>query len=65
MKTTDDSRTLATPGFGVVGHPGETAPVSGAYRCLCCGTVLWRVRKGGRFPECPSRNCPTMWLWYR
>jgi hypothetical protein len=65
MRTTDDSPTVAIPGVGGVGHAGEMAAVNGAYRCLCCGAVLWRVRKDRRFPECPSPNCPTMWLWYR
>ena len=64
MKTTDDSPTLSFPGFRSVGHPGEIATVDGPYRCLCCGTMLWHVRKGHRFPECPSRSCPTMWLWF-
>jgi len=46
-----------------VGHPGNLAPASGIYHCLCCGVVLWRVREGRPLPECPSNNCPTMWLW--
>jgi hypothetical protein len=63
MRTTEGSLAISGPGFRLVGHPGEVAPVNGAYRCLCCGTVLWRVRRGRRFPECPTHNCPTMWLW--
>jgi len=26
--------------------------------------VIWHLKKGRRFPECPTLNCPTMWLWY-
>ena len=63
MKTMDAQPTLSVQAFGLAGHPGEVAPASGAYRCLCCGVVLWHVRKGRRFPECPSADCPTIWLW--
>ena len=63
MKTIDDQPTVAVQGFQLVGHPGEAAPANGAYRCLCCGVVLWQVQKGRRLPDCPSPNCPTMWLW--
>ena len=64
MRTIDDQPILASPGFRLVGHPGEVAQANGAYRCLCCGVVVWHLRKGRRFPECPTANCPTMWLWY-
>ena len=63
MKIMDDQPTLSVQGFRLAGHPGEVAPASGAYRCLCCGVVLWHVRKGRPFPECPSADCPTLWLW--
>jgi hypothetical protein len=49
--------------FPTVGHPGDVIAANGTYRCLCCGVVLWHVLKGRRFPDCPSNNCPTMWLW--
>jgi hypothetical protein len=64
MKTIDDQPKLAPQGIRLVGHPGEVAQADGAYRCLCCGVVVWHLRKGRRFPECPTHNCPTMWLWY-
>jgi hypothetical protein len=64
MTTTNDSLTLSVPGFHLVGHPGEVAPANGQYRCLRCGAVLWRLRKGRRFPDCPSQHCPTVWLWH-
>ena len=64
MTTIHDLITHAAPGFRLVGHPGEIAPANGQYQCLRCGAVLWRVTRGRRFPECPSLNCPTMWLWY-
>jgi len=64
MKTFDDPPTVPVQGFRLVAHPGDAAPARGAYRCLCCGVVLWQVQKGRRLPDCPSPNCPTMWLWY-
>ena len=64
MKTIGDRPISTTEGFRLVGHPGEVATANGAYRCLCCGVVVWHLRKGRRFPECPTHNCPTMWLWY-
>jgi hypothetical protein len=64
MRTIDDQPIPASQGFRLVGHPGEVAPVNGAYRCLCCGVVVWHLRKGRRFPECPTYSCPTMWLWH-
>jgi len=64
MHTVDDQPTTSVQGFRLVAHPGEAAPARGAYRCLCCGVVLWQVERGRRLPECPSSNCPTMWLWY-
>ena len=63
MRTAHDSSMHAAQEFRLVGHPGETVPVNGSYRCLCCGVVLWRLRQGRRFPDCPTQNCPTMWLW--
>jgi hypothetical protein len=63
MKTIDEGPTLPIQGLTLVGHPGDVAPASGTYRCLCCGVLLWHMRKGRRFPDCPSANCPTMWLW--
>ncbi len=63
MKITEERPTVLVDRFGVVGHPGDVAPANGAYRCLCCGVMLWNMRKGRRFPDCPSANCPTIWLW--
>ncbi len=63
MKTTDEKPTRPIQGLAFVGHPGDVAPAGGTYRCLCCGVLLWHMRKGRRFPDCPSSNCPTMWLW--
>ena len=63
MKIVRDAPMLSVQQLQLVGHPGETTPASGTYWCLCCGVVLWHLREGRRFPECPSPNCPTMWLW--
>jgi hypothetical protein len=63
MKTIEERPAATAQGFRLVGHPGDHVAASGAYRCLCCGVMLWQVRKGRRFPDCPSTNCPTMWLW--
>ena len=63
MKTIDDKPTPLLHAFRLVGHPSETVPADGSYQCLCCGVMLWHVRKGRRFPDCPSADCPTMWLW--
>jgi len=63
MKTMDEQPVVSSQGFRLVGHAGDIVPAKGTYRCLCCGVVLWRLRKGRRFPDCPSANCPTMWLW--
>lgn len=54
---------LSVEGLRVVVRPEAPAPANGAYRCLCCGVVVWRLRKGRPLPYCPSNNCPTMWLW--
>lgn len=63
MNTTQDRQARPERHPGIVGHAGDPVPANGTYRCLCCGVVLWRARRGRRFPECPSSNCPTMWLW--
>ena len=63
MKTVDVVPALSVEGLRVVVHPGSPAPANGAYRCLCCGVVVWRARKARPLPDCPSPNCPTMWLW--
>jgi hypothetical protein len=63
MKTMSPHPPQAIEALRLVGHPGDRAPMNGSYRCLCCGVVLWRVRTGRRFPDCPTHNCPTMWLW--
>src|SRR5262249_50021233 len=63
MKTIEEHRVSSIPGTRLVGHPGDGRPANGTYGCLCCGVVLGRLRKGRRFPDCPTHNCPTMWLW--
>ncbi|HYB41336.1 MAG TPA: hypothetical protein VEL75_06165 [Candidatus Methylomirabilis sp.] len=65
MRTVDDIPAASVQGFRLVGQPGDVAPASGAYRCLICGAMLWRLSKGRRFPDCPSFNCPTTWMWAR
>lgn len=63
MKATADSPAMLTNQWPLIGNPDDIVPASGTYRCLCCGVVLWHLRKGHAFPECPSPNCPTMWMW--
>jgi hypothetical protein len=63
MRAMVDGAQGSVEGLRLVVHPGTPAPAHGAYRCLCCGVVLWRFRRGRPMPDCPSSNCPTMWLW--
>ena len=63
MKVTRDKSAPAVEVRRSVGRPGDTVPADRAYRCLCCGATLWRLRRGRRFPDCHINNCPTMWMW--
>ena len=65
MRIMDAQPAVSGQGLRLVGHAGDTVAAKGAYRCLCCGVVVWHLQKGRRFPDCPSANCPTMWLWWR
>src|SRR5262249_8416792 len=62
MRTLDVAPTLSVEGLRVVVHAGSLAPANGTYRCLCCGVVVWRIRRSRHLPECRTQNCPRMWL---
>jgi hypothetical protein len=63
MKITQDKSAPAIQVLRGVGRPGDTVPADGTYRCLCCGVMFWYLRRGKRFPDCESNNCPAMWMW--
>jgi hypothetical protein len=63
MRISEDSASVSVEALRVVVRPGAPAPAHGTYRCLCCGVVLWRLRRGRPLPDCPTTDCPTMWLW--
>ena len=59
----DDRVGAAVEVVRLVGRPGEIVPEDGTYCCLCCGASLRRLRRRRRFPDCPTNNCPTIWMW--